>query len=154
MNASYFKIFVRWEKQSKYRSVGNEGWLTRCPFVISFLCLWSPVKMVYFFLVFSRLFVIVVSFFRLLVTVRGLAKWQCSEHFMVPRYKVYLLHKRFFNHRPRHFRQALVGCRFYSLSCQFSRHFQAFLLHCHHRVVQFQQHICPEYAYLLLLLNF
>jgi len=69
VNASHFKIFVRWEKKSKHRRVGNECRLTRCPFVISFLCLWSPVKMVYFFLVFSRLFVIVVSFLRLQLTV-------------------------------------------------------------------------------------
>jgi hypothetical protein len=38
-------------ENKKYRRVGNECRLTRCPFVISFLCLWSPVKMVYFFLV-------------------------------------------------------------------------------------------------------
>jgi hypothetical protein len=36
-------------ENKKYRSVGNECRLTRCPIVISFLCLWSPVKMVYFF---------------------------------------------------------------------------------------------------------
>jgi len=52
-------------ENKKYRRVGNECRLTRCPFVVSFLCLWSPVKMVYFFLVFSRLFVVVVSSFTL-----------------------------------------------------------------------------------------
>ncbi len=40
----------RWEKNKKHR-VGNECRHTRCPFVVSFLCLWSTVKMVYFFLV-------------------------------------------------------------------------------------------------------
>jgi len=46
--AGWIKLFlknVRWEKNKKHR-VGNECWLTRFPFVISFLCLWSPVKMV------------------------------------------------------------------------------------------------------------
>jgi hypothetical protein len=38
-------------ENKKYRRVGNEFRLTRCPIVISFLCPWSPVKMVYFFLV-------------------------------------------------------------------------------------------------------
>jgi hypothetical protein len=46
-----------WEKNKKHR-VGNECRLTRCPFVISFLCLWLSVKMVYFFLVLSLLFVV------------------------------------------------------------------------------------------------
>ena len=66
-NAGWLKIVfkkVRWEKNKKHR-VGNECRLTRCPFVISFLCLWSPVKMVYFFSVLSRLFVVVVSSFTL-----------------------------------------------------------------------------------------
>jgi len=36
-------------KNKKYRRVGKECRLNRCPIVISFLCLWSPVKMVYFF---------------------------------------------------------------------------------------------------------
>ncbi len=39
---------VRWKKNKKHRG-GNECRLTRCPFVVLFLCLWSPVKMVYFF---------------------------------------------------------------------------------------------------------
>ena len=43
------------EKNKKHR-VGNECRLTRCPLIISFLCLWSRVKMVYIFLVFSPLF--------------------------------------------------------------------------------------------------
>ncbi len=51
---------VRWEKNKKHR-VGNECRLTRCPIVVSFLCRWSPVKMVYFSLVFSRLFDVVGS---------------------------------------------------------------------------------------------
>ena len=53
--AGRLKLFlknVRWEKNKKHR-VGHECRLTRCPFVISFLCLWSPVKMVYFFLFLS-----------------------------------------------------------------------------------------------------
>jgi len=37
-------------ENKKYKRVGNECRLTRCPFVVSFLCLCSPVKMVYFFL--------------------------------------------------------------------------------------------------------
>ena len=48
--------FVRWQnfnfcavgKKIKHEGSGNECRLTRCPFVVSFLCLWSPVKMVYF----------------------------------------------------------------------------------------------------------
>jgi hypothetical protein len=52
---------VRWEKNKKHR-VGNECRLTRCPFFVSFLCLWSPVKIVYFFLIFSCRFVVVGSF--------------------------------------------------------------------------------------------
>ena len=53
--AGWLKIVFKkcgWEKNKKHR-VGNECRLTRCPFVISFLCLWSPVKMVYFFLFLS-----------------------------------------------------------------------------------------------------
>ena len=70
--ASQFRIFCAVEKKLKHRRVGNEclpvrqtGRLTCSPFVISFLCLCSPVKMVYFFSVFSRLFVVVVSSFTL-----------------------------------------------------------------------------------------
>jgi hypothetical protein len=37
---------VRRKKNKKHR-VGNECRLTRCPFAISFLCRWSPVKMVF-----------------------------------------------------------------------------------------------------------
>ena len=55
---------VRKEKNKKHR-VGNECRLTRCPFVVSFVCLCSPVKMVYFSFVFSRLFVVVGSSFTL-----------------------------------------------------------------------------------------
>ena len=61
-----------WEKNKKHR-VGNECRLTRCPFVISFLCLWSPVKMVYFFLVLSRLFDVVESSFTLAANGGGMA---------------------------------------------------------------------------------
>ena len=60
------------EKNKKHR-VGNECRLTRCPFVISFLCLWSPVKMVYFFLVLSRLFDVVESSFTLAANGGGMA---------------------------------------------------------------------------------
>lgn len=35
-------------ENKKYRSVDNECRLTRCPFVISFVCLCPPVKMVCF----------------------------------------------------------------------------------------------------------
>jgi len=68
VNASHlFLKNVRWEKNKKHR-VGPDSFrdrLTRCPFVISFLCLWSPVKMVCFFLVFSRLFAVARSSFTL-----------------------------------------------------------------------------------------
>ena len=47
-----FKIFCAVGKKLKHRRVGNECRLTRCPFVVLFLCLCSPVKMVYFFLSF------------------------------------------------------------------------------------------------------
>jgi hypothetical protein len=50
-------------ENKKYRRVGNECRLTRCPYVISFLCPWSPVKMVYFFLVYASRFVLVVLFY-------------------------------------------------------------------------------------------
>ena len=56
---------MRWEKKLKHRRVGNECRLTRCPFVVSFLCPCSPVKMVYFFLVYVSRFVVVVSSFTL-----------------------------------------------------------------------------------------
>ena len=42
-----FKIFCAVGKKLKHRRVGNECRLTRCPIVVSFLCLCSPVKMVY-----------------------------------------------------------------------------------------------------------
>ncbi len=60
-----FKIFCAVGKKLKHRRVGNECRLTRCPFIVSFLCLCSPVKMVYYFSVFSRLFVVVGSSFTL-----------------------------------------------------------------------------------------
>jgi len=52
-------------ENKKYRRVGNECRLSCCPFVIWFVCLCPPVKMVYFFLVLSRLFVVVGSSFTL-----------------------------------------------------------------------------------------
>lgn len=45
-------FFVRWEKNKKHW-VGNECRLTLCPILIWFVCLSSPVKMVYFFLCLS-----------------------------------------------------------------------------------------------------
>ncbi len=60
-----FKIFCAVGKKLKHRRVGNECRLTRCPFVVSFLCLCSLVKMVYFFLVFSCRGVVVGSSFTL-----------------------------------------------------------------------------------------
>jgi len=47
-------------ENKKYRRVGNECRLTRCPFALWSVC-WSPVKMVYFFLVYLSRFVVVVS---------------------------------------------------------------------------------------------
>ena len=51
---------VRRKKNKKHR-VGNEFRLTLRPFVISFLCLCSPVKMVYFFRLNVCLSMVVVS---------------------------------------------------------------------------------------------
>lgn len=48
------KKMCGWENK-KYRRVGNECRLTRCPFEIWFLCLCSPVKMVTFCLCLGRL---------------------------------------------------------------------------------------------------
>jgi len=67
---------MRGGKNKKHR-VGNEYWLTRCPFVVLFLCLCLPVKMVYFFIVFSRLFVVVGSSFTL--AANGLALGAVAE---------------------------------------------------------------------------
>ncbi|HPD59497.1 MAG TPA: hypothetical protein PKV45_04530 [Tenuifilum sp.] len=74
------------EKNKKHR-VGNEYWLTRCPFVVLFLCLCLPVKMVYFFIVFSRLFVVVGSSFTLAANGWGLVKCRSMKRFIVPRYE-------------------------------------------------------------------
>ena len=74
--AGWLKMVLKkcgWKKNKKHR-VGNECRLTRCPFVISFLCLLSLVKMVYFFLFFSRLFVVVGSSFTLAANGLGLAE--------------------------------------------------------------------------------
>ncbi len=71
----WLKLFLKnvwWEKNKKHR-VGNECRLTCCTFVISFLCPWSLVKMVYFFIVFSRLFVVVGSSFTLAANVGACA---------------------------------------------------------------------------------
>ena len=51
---------VRRKKSKKHR-VGNEFRLTLRPFVISFLCLCSPVKMVYFFRLIVSMLMIVMS---------------------------------------------------------------------------------------------
>jgi hypothetical protein len=51
---------VRRGKNKKHR-VGNECRLTRCPIVVSFLCRWSPVKMVYFLCLIVCLSMVVVS---------------------------------------------------------------------------------------------
>lgn len=68
------ELAVRWEKNKKQR-VGNECRLTRCPFVVSFLCLWSPVKMVYSFLVcLTVIFCCVVVLIRLQLTFLRLAE--------------------------------------------------------------------------------
>ena len=67
-------------ENKKYRSVGNECRLTRCPFIISFLCRWSPVKMVYFFLVYVRLCLLCRVFLRLLVTFGSYKKLAIPEH--------------------------------------------------------------------------
>jgi len=69
-----FKIFCAVEKKIKHRRVGNECRLTRCPNLVSSLCLCSLVKMVYFFSVFSRLFNDVVSVFTLAGNGRGYAQ--------------------------------------------------------------------------------
>ncbi len=58
-----FNFFARGEK-IKIRRVGNECRLTCCPIEIWSLC-WSPVKMVYFFIIYFSRFVVVVSFFTL-----------------------------------------------------------------------------------------
>lgn len=60
-----FKIFCAVGKKIKHRRVRNECRLTRCPNVVSSECMCSLVKMVYFFSVYRRLFVDVVSFFTL-----------------------------------------------------------------------------------------
>ncbi|MBN8835607.1 MAG: hypothetical protein J0H76_14625 [Sphingobacteriales bacterium] len=67
-----FKFFCAVGKKIKHEGSGNECRLTRCPFVVSFLCPCSLVKMVYFFSVFSRLFMVALSSFRLTANVEGL----------------------------------------------------------------------------------
>jgi hypothetical protein len=55
-------------KKLKHRRVGNEWQLTRCLNVVSFLCLCSPVKIVYFFLFIFVSASCVIAFLRLMVT--------------------------------------------------------------------------------------
>ena len=75
----WLKLFlknVRWGKNKKHR-VGPDSFrdrLTRCPFVISFLCLWSPVKMVYFFCLCHSFVCRVVVLIHLLPTVRRICE--------------------------------------------------------------------------------
>ncbi len=77
----WLKLFLKkcGGKKNKKHRVGNECRLTRCLFVISLLCLWSPVKMVYFFLVFSRLFDVCKVVLPLAITFWRLAQWRISE---------------------------------------------------------------------------
>jgi hypothetical protein len=80
--AGWYKIVFKkcgWEKNKKHRVV-NECRLTLCPFVISLLCLWSPVKMVYLFLVFSRLFDVVGSSFTLAANLSALYRLISSKN--------------------------------------------------------------------------
>jgi len=59
-------------ENKKYRRVGNECRLTRCPFAIWSVCRLSPVKMVYFFLVLVVCSLLSCRLLRLLVTVGGI----------------------------------------------------------------------------------
>ena len=68
-----FKIFCAVGKKLKHRRVGNECRLTRCPFVVSFLCPCSLVKMVYFSLFMSVVSLLSCRSLRLHLTVHGLA---------------------------------------------------------------------------------
>jgi hypothetical protein len=73
-NVGWLKLFLKIAgEQKKYKHrVGQRVGLLAVPLLYR-LCLWSSVKMVYFFLVFSRLFVVVESFFTLASNVAGLA---------------------------------------------------------------------------------
>src|SRR5690606_19868005 len=84
-----FKIFCAVGKKLKHRRVGNECRLTPCPFVVSFLCLCSPIKMVCFFLVFSRLFVVVGSSFTLAANGSNMRSAGCQGTSLSNRYAVY-----------------------------------------------------------------
>ena len=66
--AKNFKIFCGVGKKIKHRRVGNACRLTRCPFLVSFLCRWSPVKMVYFFQFLVVCSLVLCRLLRLLVT--------------------------------------------------------------------------------------
>ena len=82
-----FKIFCAVEKKLKHRRVGNECRLTPCPFVVSFLCLCSPVKMVYFFCFSVRYFLSGRCLLRLHTTFCVLPQLAISEHFTVTQHK-------------------------------------------------------------------
>lgn len=59
------KLGLKNAGKNKKHKRGNECRLTRCSFVISFLCVRPPMKMDYFFLVLSQQFVVVGSLFTL-----------------------------------------------------------------------------------------
>lgn len=68
-------------KNKKYRSLGNECRLTRCPFVIWSVCLWSPVKMVCFFCFSARNFLSGRCLFTLAPNVPVLCDVAVSRHY-------------------------------------------------------------------------
>ena len=119
-----FKIFCAVEKKLKHRRVGNECRLTPCPFVVSFLCLCSPVKMVYFFCFSVRYFLSGRCLLRLHTTFCSLAKWRKSEH------KSSILHKGSIEElnlnlalNPPFCQTAVSGCLFIFVSvCYFKFH--------------------------------
>ena len=86
----WLKLFLKkcgGGKNKKHR-VGNECRLTRCPFVKSFLCLWSPVKMVYFFLVFSPLFDVCTVVLPLAITLKYTQVYHFTKLFLIPVYQL------------------------------------------------------------------
>ena len=50
-----FQNILCGEEKIKKQRVGNECRLTRCPVIVSFLCLYSPAKMVYYLFKFGCL---------------------------------------------------------------------------------------------------
>jgi len=60
--------------------VGNECRLTRCLFVVLFLCPCSPVKMVYSFLFLSIVYLSLRCLLRLHTTFPRLPQWGISEN--------------------------------------------------------------------------